>query len=118
MLATHFPISPRYQFTQCGPAIVTPGERRVLHLAERTNARYSPTGQLHRERLRNVVRGGQTDGRNFASDFIGAFQNLIDVPNTFDVDEPVQTGALKRWVVFEYHCPGGRTLADPLFRFR
>src|SRR3974390_1253070 len=111
---SHFPIRPRYQITERGPAIVAPGERRVLHLAERTDARGSPARQLSSQLLRLVFRSREAHGGDLAADVIGVLQGLGEVLYGFNIDEPVEAGELEAWVGFIHNRPGGGIAADPL----
>ena len=53
-----------------------PGQRRMLHLAERTNARHTPTGQGYGQTPRSILGRGHTHGGYAAADTICAFQRL------------------------------------------
>ncbi len=57
-----FPVGPGHQIPQARPAIVAPRQRRVLHLAERADARDAPARQLPGDLVRAFLRSGQADG--------------------------------------------------------
>src|SRR6185436_12677987 len=56
-----FPIHPCDQVAQRRTTVVTPCERRLLHPAERTDARDPPARESHREFLRGMAGGRETD---------------------------------------------------------
>ena len=97
---------------------MTPGQGRVLHLAQRTDASDSPTGEGRRHGLGLVFRRVEADGRNFSTNMVRALEHLSEVGDTFDVDEAVQAGELKTRISLVQDGPGGRILTAPEPGFR
>ena len=86
---------------------MTPRQRRILHLAERTYPGHAPTRQPGSEGLRFVIPGGNANGRNPAAHRVRVIQGFVEVDHSLDVGEPIETGELKTRVRFINHRPSG-----------
>src|SRR5580765_1677895 len=69
-----FPIGPGHEVAERWPAVMAPRQRRVLHLAQRTNARGAPACQLIDQLARLVLDRRQTNRRDPSADRVGALQ--------------------------------------------
>src|ERR1035438_9082895 len=87
---TELPIRPRDQIAQRGPAIVPPGQRRLLHLAQPAHPGHSPMRQLRCQRRLSIIGRGEPDRRYLAPDALRVLQRLRQVLDALDVDEPVE----------------------------
>ncbi len=87
---SRFPIGPRDKIGESGTAIVAPGERRVLHAANRANARSAPASELQGKVFGFLPRGGEADGRGFAFDAGCIVQGVGQVAYGFYKYEAVQ----------------------------
>src|ERR1035438_10860255 len=92
---TELPIRPCDQIAQRGPAIVAPGQRRLLHLAQPANPGHSPMRQLLRQRRLPVFGRGKAHSRYLAPHALGALHCLRHVLHALDIDEAVEARELK-----------------------
>ena len=93
-----------------------PRQRRILHLAERTDARRAPARQLRGDFIRFFLRRGDADRRNFSANFIRPLQRRRQIRHGLDVNKPVQARHLKPGVGLINHRPGRGILAAPMPR--
>src|SRR5687767_7327947 len=92
---------------------MAPGQRRLLHLSERTNARSPPPRQLLREVEGAVLGSGQADGRDLTADGVGGFDELGHVGDGFDVNKSMQARDLKARITLVNDRPGSGIATVP-----
>ena len=80
---------------------MTPREGRILHLAQRTDARDTPAREPVGNRVRLFLGGGQADGGNSAPNGVRAPERLGQVRDSFHVDEAIEAGNLESRIGLE-----------------
>ncbi len=101
------PVTPGQQIAEGGAAVVAPGQGRVLHFAEGTNAAGAPAGKALGQLVGFVGAAGKADGGKLFADRLGAGKGGVKIRHGFKVDETVLAGSLETGIVFENDGPGG-----------
>ncbi len=109
-----FPVAPSDEIPEDGAAIVAPGQGRVLHFTETTDATDAPACERTSKDAGFIIDGCEAYGGDLFADDLSMSEQLIEIGDGFDVDEAVEAGELELRVVFVDDGPGGGVFALPL----
>ena len=109
-----FPVAPGDEISEDGAAIVAPGQGRVLHFTETTDATDAPAREGTSEGPGFIIDGSEPYGGDLLADDLSMSEQLIEVGDGFDVDEAVEAGELELGVLFVDDSPGGGVFTLPL----